>query len=1100
MSWLRLGRAPAVDAATLGQVQEVLRELVRTESIELAFANPVLLSMPWHEQLRKAGRTKETKTVLQWLEHVEVQLRSKPWPLGTGPLDSLFARVRQGELAQAQALAMAAAPGLGWRLSAHYVERMCGIAEHWARSGQWADGVLLAKLVLAAVDARRERLGFEQAAMEFAATVHWLDVVTRATCDVPDPRLFHDAVARGKKLAGVVDDPNGVCQPAAILHGLGVLHLDPYVGGRSNESYQLQHAVWLNRFRVALAAENTLLDDRQPKMPEPLDALSQAADYLAHAARHRSGESLGRTRKAQLQALVWSRHLGGASAPADVERVAANALRALAGPGPQGLRTDVENMLAWYRRMQGGATDESPGTALLEEVRSLLAAPVDEGLQGVAAEERLARYTQTATAIAHVAPREAFELWSRVQALGRRRAPEARSQFFLQGLSLLQHAFAPRALPAAPEALQAECVHLQSGAEPDDALRAAKLLALALHSGARNQEEDALPIVEAAAEASEAFASRHPELLQEARANLLLGAAVNRYDAQSYDAAASLYMRSAAAFLDCGNATRAMDAVERVVDIGRRSEPGALNWFMAGMTGIAARLEDSSDGAAEHLQRLYREVLALLVNTGELKLVLFLLFLNLAKGHAFAQALLEGGPREWLASPPAREMEARIAALAKECGPQGEAAPAAHDFGMVLTSYASPQEQAGGATPAERLRNLRIAFEHALAHAERGHAPLRQWITTEDTVQQALGPRSALLSLYFGQLADGDAAVFLLLLTREEQHFAVGRLAGWNSNLLVMESGEQRITSSPFALAVASLHEAIQQDPLTRDVSAAAAAKLRTAQDTLLGGGMWEQLQALRAAGKDHLYVWPHGPYHFAPFHLFGSEDAPLAQDWTVTYLANLHLLDPARRHAAPLADFIAIGLDFPPDNGRGLAPLVDAEAEALEVTRVMEAPRVLTGTALGKRAVLDALQSHRRLHIATHGELPVNTPAFQALYLGTDVGSEVLHAYEIQRLDLRGVDLVTLSACDTALGRFDAADNLRGFPASLLTAGVSTIVGTLWPVETTCSRHFFTQLYAALHAGAAKGEAFRRAQQQSRRRFPQHRDWGAFYLNGEID
>jgi CHAT domain len=42
---------------------------------------------------------------------------------------------------------------------------------------------------------------------------------------------------------------------------------------------------------------------------------------------------------------------------------------------------------------------------------------------------------------------------------------------------------------------------------------------------------------------------------------------------------------------------------------------------------------------------------------------------------------------------------------------------------------------------------------------------------------------------------------------------------------------------------------------------------------------------------------------------------------------------------------------------------------------------------------------------------------------------------------------LVTLSACETALGRVDRADNLRGLPATLLAAGAEVVVGTLWPV-----------------------------------------------------
>jgi hypothetical protein len=294
------------DPATLRKLQEVLDELVRTEQIEeVAFANPVLLSAPWLEQLRQAQPTQETQSMLDRLQALGTSLQGKPWPFGKGPIDALFARVSDGEITRVQALALASAPDVCWRLTANYVRRMAASAERWAQDGKWREGVLMGRLVLAAVDARRAWLSFEQDAMEFTATLHWLDTVTRALCDVPDPQLFHDALARGEKLARVIDDPSGDEEPAAILHALGILHLDPYAGGRTSSGYRLQHSIWLDRFRIALEAGNTGWDERQPGMPEPADAMSKAAEYLERAAAYRSGMALARTRKAQVQALAW---------------------------------------------------------------------------------------------------------------------------------------------------------------------------------------------------------------------------------------------------------------------------------------------------------------------------------------------------------------------------------------------------------------------------------------------------------------------------------------------------------------------------------------------------------------------------------------------------------------------------------------------------------------------------------------------------------------------------------------------------------------------------------------------------------------------------
>ncbi len=98
---------------------------------------------------------------------------------------------------------------------------------------------------------------------------------------------------------------------------------------------------------------------------------------------------------------------------------------------------------------------------------------------------------------------------------------------------------------------------------------------------------------------------------------------------------------------------------------------------------------------------------------------------------------------------------------------------------------------------------------------------------------------------------------------------------------------------------------------------------------------------------------------------------------------------------------------------------------------------------------------------------------------------------------DLSRLELVTLSACESALGRFDPSDNLLGLPATLLLGGVKTIVGTLWNVGPEVSRAFFS----AFHAGVAHGDdlltAFAVGQRTARDTNHHYLEWGAFYLAG---
>jgi CHAT domain-containing protein len=127
-----------------------------------------------------------------------------------------------------------------------------------------------------------------------------------------------------------------------------------------------------------------------------------------------------------------------------------------------------------------------------------------------------------------------------------------------------------------------------------------------------------------------------------------------------------------------------------------------------------------------------------------------------------------------------------------------------------------------------------------------------------------------------------------------------------------------------------------------------------------------------------------------------------------------------------------------------------------------------------------------------------VEAPAFQSLIVAGEPGGYVdLSAYELADWDLSGLELVTLGACETGLGRFDRGDNLRGLPAMLLLAGAESLVTTLWRVGSVSSRVFFERLHEERRNGASRLDAFAAAQRATRERHPEYRRWGAFTLMG---
>jgi len=105
-----------------------------------------------------------------------------------------------------------------------------------------------------------------------------------------------------------------------------------------------------------------------------------------------------------------------------------------------------------------------------------------------------------------------------------------------------------------------------------------------------------------------------------------------------------------------------------------------------------------------------------------------------------------------------------------------------------------------------------------------------------------------------------------------------------------------------------------------------------------------------------------------------------------------------------------------------------------------------------------------------------------------------VLTAKEISRMDLRGTDLVVLSACETGLGEV-SSEGVFGLQRSFKQAGVQTLVMSLWEVSDKATNYMMTQFYTNLLSGKEKREAFLEAKKSCKEKFPEPQYWAAFIM-----
>ena len=109
-----------------------------------------------------------------------------------------------------------------------------------------------------------------------------------------------------------------------------------------------------------------------------------------------------------------------------------------------------------------------------------------------------------------------------------------------------------------------------------------------------------------------------------------------------------------------------------------------------------------------------------------------------------------------------------------------------------------------------------------------------------------------------------------------------------------------------------------------------------------------------------------------------------------------------------------------------------------------------------------------------------------------------ILTAYEISKLNLQSVDIIILSACDTALGDI-SYNGVYGLQRGLKKAGANTILMSLHKVDDEATRILMVEFYKNLMGGKTKLQSLKDAQQYLRQvdngKYDDPKYWASFIL-----
>ena len=228
------------------------------------------------------------------------------------------------------------------------------------------------------------------------------------------------------------------------------------------------------------------------------------------------------------------------------------------------------------------------------------------------------------------------------------------------------------------------------------------------------------------------------------------------------------------------------------------------------------------------------------------------------------------------------------------------------------------------------------------------------------------------------------------------------------------------------------------------------------------------------------LVIIPTGKLSLIPFETLLTRTAENVIDYKVMpfllkrfsiryeFSAGLILQKSTRSKAfSPPSIFLCAPVSF--SENRFLADLPGTEQEVEAISQLFREKDLTCASYTGlqadeKQVKSLGLEKYLYLHFATHGIVDESNPELSRIFLQSDGESEDgnLFAGEIYNLRLNA-DLVTLSACQTGLGKIQKGEGVIGLSRALVYAGSKHVIVSFWNVADASTAILMKDFYEAI-------------------------------------